>query len=55
LGTMMGPIVGGVALGLVESFTATFIGPTYPNAISFGLLVLILIFRPTGVLGRRES
>jgi branched-chain amino acid transport system permease protein len=54
LGTMMGPIVGGVALGLVESFTATFIGPTYPNAISFGLLVLILIFRPTGVLGRRE-
>ncbi|HWU39283.1 MAG TPA: branched-chain amino acid ABC transporter permease [Candidatus Acidoferrum sp.] len=54
LGTMMGPIVGGVALGLVESFASTFIGPTYPNAISFGLLVLILIFRPTGVLGRRE-
>jgi branched-chain amino acid transport system permease protein len=54
LGTMMGPIVGGVALGLAESFTSTFIGPTYPNAISFGLLVLILIFRPTGVLGRRE-
>ncbi len=54
LGTMMGPIVGGVALGLAESFTSTFIGPTYPNAISFGLLVLILIFRPTGVLGGRE-
>jgi branched-chain amino acid transport system permease protein len=54
LGTMMGPIVGGVALGLAESFTSTFIGPTYPNAISFGLLVLILILRPTGVLGRRE-
>jgi branched-chain amino acid transport system permease protein len=54
LGTMMGPIVGGVALGLAESFTSTFVGPTYPNAISFGLLVLILIFRPTGVLGRRE-
>jgi branched-chain amino acid transport system permease protein len=55
LGTMMGPIVGGVALGLAESFTSTFIGPTYPNAISFGLLVLILIFRPTGVLGRKEQ
>jgi len=54
LGTMLGPIVGGLVLGVAESFTSTFIGPTYPNAISFGLLVLILIFRPTGVLGRRE-
>jgi branched-chain amino acid transport system permease protein len=53
LGTMMGAIVGGLVLGLAESFTATYIGPTYPNAISFGLLVLILIFRPTGLLGRR--
>ena len=52
LGTMMGAIVGGLVLGLAEAFTATFIGPTYPNAISFGLLVLILIVRPTGVLGR---
>ena len=29
------------------------LGPTYPNVISFGLLVLILIVRPTGILGRR--
>ncbi len=54
LGTMLGPLVGGLLLGLAESLTSTFIGPTYPNAISFGLLVLILIFRPTGVVGRRE-
>jgi branched-chain amino acid transport system permease protein len=54
LGTMLGPIVGGLVLGIAESITSTFIGPTYPNVISFGLLVLILIFRPTGVLGRRE-
>ncbi len=53
LGTMMGAIVGGLVLGVAESFTATYLGPTYPNAISFGLLVLILIFRPTGILGRR--
>lgn len=52
LGTMMGAIVGGLVLGLAESFSATYIGPTYPNAISFGLLVVILIFRPTGILGR---
>ncbi len=55
LGTMMGAIVGGLVLGLAESFSSTYLGPTYPNAISFGLLVLILIFRPTGVLGRREQ
>ncbi len=55
LGTMMGAIVGGLVLGLAESFSSTYIGPTYPNAISFGLLVLILIFRPTGVLGRKEQ
>ncbi len=53
LGTMMGAIVGGLILGLAEAFSSTYIGPTYPTAISFGLLVLILIFRPTGVLGRR--
>jgi branched-chain amino acid transport system permease protein len=54
LGTMMGAIVGGLVLGLAESFSATYLGPTYPNAISFGLLVLILILRPAGILGRRS-
>ena len=51
---MMGAVVGGLVLGLVESFTATYLGPTYPSAISFGLLVLILIVRPTGLVGRRS-
>ena len=55
LGTMLGAVVGGLVLGLAESFTATYLGPTYPNAISFGLLVLILIVRPTGILGRAGS
>jgi branched-chain amino acid transport system permease protein len=49
----MGAIVGGLVLGLAESFTATYLGPAYPNVISFGLLVLILIVRPAGILGRR--
>jgi len=53
LGTMLGALVGGLVLGLAESVTATYLGPTYPNAISFALLVLILIVRPTGILGRR--
>ena len=53
LGTMMGAIVGGLVLGVAESITSTYVGPTYPNAVSFGLLVLILIVRPSGILGAR--
>ncbi len=55
LGTMLGALVGGLVLGLAESFTAIYLGPTYPNAISFSLLVLILILRPAGILGHAEG
>jgi branched-chain amino acid transport system permease protein len=54
LGTMMGPLMGGVVLGVAESFTATYLGPTYANVLSFGLLVLVLSVRPTGILGERS-
>jgi branched-chain amino acid transport system permease protein len=45
-------IVGGLFLGIVESLTTLFIGPTYRDVASFGILVLVLIVRPTGLLGR---
>ncbi len=48
----LGVIVGGVVLGLVESLTGLYVGSTYIDVASFGLLVLVLIFRPTGLLGR---
>ncbi|HEX7329340.1 MAG TPA: branched-chain amino acid ABC transporter permease [Casimicrobiaceae bacterium] len=48
----LGVIVGGVVLGLVESMTSLYIGATYTNVASFGILVLVLIVRPTGLLGR---
>lgn len=48
----LGVIVGGLFLGLVESFTALYVGPTYVEVVSFGILVLVLIVRPTGLLGR---
>ncbi|MCI3952918.1 MAG: amino acid/amide transporter rane protein 1, family [Burkholderiales bacterium] len=45
-------IVGGLFLGIIESLTALYIGPTYRDVASFGILVLILIVRPHGLLGR---
>ncbi len=48
----LGVIVGGLFLGVVESLTALYIGPTYKDVVSFGLLVAVLIWRPTGLLGK---
>ncbi len=48
----LGVIVGGLALGIIESLTALYVGPTYRDVASFGILVLVLIVRPTGLLGR---
>ena len=48
----LGVIVGGLFLGVVESLTILYIGPTYGDVASFGILVLVLIVRPSGLLGR---
>ncbi|WP_296663226.1 branched-chain amino acid ABC transporter permease [Paraburkholderia sp.] len=48
----LGVIVGGLVLGIVEAFTSLWLGSTFVDAVSFGLLVLVLIVRPTGLLGR---
>ena len=41
-------------LGVVEELSSRWLGSTYRDAISFGLLVLILLVRPSGLLGRRS-
>ncbi|MBP6017908.1 MAG: branched-chain amino acid ABC transporter permease [Burkholderiaceae bacterium] len=48
----LGVIVGGLFLGIVESLTALYIGPTFSDVASFGILVLVLILRPSGLLGK---
>ncbi len=52
LGSLPGTLIGATLLGVVESFTATFYGPSWAPAVSFGLLLLTLAFRPMGLLGR---
>jgi len=52
LGSIAGTMVGAGILGIAESFTATFFGPSWSPAVSFGLLLAALAFRPAGLLGR---
>jgi len=52
LGSLPGMLLGAVLLGIIESFTATFYGPSWAPAVSFGLLLLTLGVRPSGLMGR---
>lgn len=52
LGSLPGTVVGAMLLGIVESITATFYGPSWAPAVAFGFLLLTLAFRPAGLLGR---
>jgi branched-chain amino acid transport system permease protein len=53
LGSVPGAMVGGIVLGLVESFSALWFGPEYAVTISFALLIAVLALRPTGLMGKR--
>jgi len=51
IGNLRGALVGGITLGLVENYGAIFFGSDWKHVISFSILVLVLMFRPTGILG----
>jgi branched-chain amino acid transport system permease protein len=48
-------MVGGILLGVVEALGAAYISIAWKDAIAFFTLILILIFRPTGILGERVA
>src|SRR3546814_1871938 len=54
IGSIPGAMLGGVLLGLAETFAAAYISSQYKDIVAFGLLVFILLFRPTGLLGKPE-
>ena len=47
-------MLGGLLLGVAEAFGADVFGDQYKDVVAFGLLILVLLFRPTGILGRPE-
>ena len=52
LGSLPGTIIAALLLGVIESITSTFYGPSWAPAVSFGILLLTLAVRPSGLLGR---
>jgi branched-chain amino acid transport system permease protein len=51
IGNLRGALVGGLLLGLFEMYGAAIFGSVWENVVAFSVLVLVLMFRPTGILG----
>src|SRR6202142_2483581 len=54
IGNLPGAALGGLILGVTETFVAGYISSTYRDAIAFGVLILILLIKPSGLLGKKE-
>jgi len=54
IGNIPGAALGGMIIGLVETFVSGTAASTYRDAIAFAILILILVFKPSGLLGKRE-
>ncbi|MGH3287560.1 MAG: branched-chain amino acid ABC transporter permease, partial [Streptosporangiaceae bacterium] len=52
IGSIPGAMLGGLLIGLAESFVTGYISSTYSNLIVFGLLIVVMLVRPSGLLGR---
>jgi branched-chain amino acid transport system permease protein len=55
IGSIPGAVLGGFILGWTESFATGYVSSDYEDVFAFALLVLILIFRPSGILGKETS
>ncbi|HKW36549.1 MAG TPA: branched-chain amino acid ABC transporter permease [Burkholderiales bacterium] len=53
LGSMPGALLGGVLIGVSEALAGLLVAPSAKGMFSFGLLILVLLFRPQGLLGRK--
>lgn len=55
IGILPGAMFGGIFLGIAETLTKAFISTKLSDAIAFGILILVLIFKPTGLLGSKVN
>jgi branched-chain amino acid transport system permease protein len=54
VGSLPGAMLGGLIIGLLEAFWAAYLSPEYKDVATFAILILVLMFRPSGLLGRPE-
>ena len=54
IGSIPGAVLGGLLLGVVEALTAGYLSTEYKDVMAFALLIFVLLFMPTGILGRPE-
>lgn len=54
IGNLAGAALGGLIIGLTETLVVGYISPTFRDAIAFSILILILLFKPSGIMGRNE-
>ena len=52
IGIIPGAMLGGYILGLVESLTRGYISTQWADFVVFGILIVVLLFKPTGILGK---
>jgi branched-chain amino acid transport system permease protein len=52
IGSIAGAVLGGLLIGLAEAFATGYISSTYQNLIVFGILIVVMLVRPSGLLGR---
>jgi branched-chain amino acid transport system permease protein len=55
LGSMPGALLGGILIGLTEAMAGLLFSPSAKSMFAFAILVLVLLFRPQGIMGRRPS
>ncbi len=54
IGNLYGAVLGGLLIGIVQELSTMVISPAYKPAVAFAIMVLMLVFRPTGILGGKE-
>jgi branched-chain amino acid transport system permease protein len=54
IGSIPGAMLGGLLIGLAQSFVTGYISSTYTNLLVFGLLIVVMLVRPSGLLGRAQ-
>ncbi len=55
IGSIPGAMLGGIMLGIIEQYSKAYISTTMSDAIVFGVLILVLLVKPTGLLGKKIS